>query len=81
MTSRHGRHDIYGMTDYGKKENKRRYNQKVPPAYNLAHFPSNTTTLTVFAGSKDDLCDPKDLAHGLAMIPGDVKYTTLPSYG
>ena len=75
------RHDTYGACDYGPAENKRRYNTTAAPLYDLREFPSNTTRLVVFAGSKDDLSDPKDLAHGLALIPGSIKYTALPTYG
>ena len=74
------RHNVYARCDYGGPENRARYNSSTPPAYDLTLFPK-TTNLVVFAGSKDNLCDPADLAHGLGLVPGSVKYTALPTYG
>jgi hypothetical protein len=34
-----------------------------------------------FAGAKDDLADPKDLAYGLSLMPAEVKYVTFPTFG
>ena len=46
--------------DYGEKGNMKRYNQTIPPDYEISNikFP-----IAIFYGSNDDLANPKDVAY------------------
>ena len=51
--------EAFRRFDYGKDENKKKYGQDTPPDYDLDAI---TFPIAMFAGGKDVLADPKDVA-------------------
>jgi len=67
--------------DFGnKKENMAKYNQSLPPTYNLTLY---RTKVAVFVGSGDLMADPTDAINTMAKLPpGAIIFnTTIKNYG
>ena len=58
----------YAMMDHGAEENLRRYNQTIPPAYNLGSITS--TNIGIFRGLNDAFSDTPDNSHLLQSLNG-----------
>ncbi len=56
----------FKMYDFGEKENLKRYGQKVPPFWDTSKIQH---PLHLFAGSSDELADPKDVAKLWQSLP------------
>jgi len=62
-------HDRFQDYDYGKTANQKKYNQTTPPLFNLSAAAPIPTS--IFIGGKDELADPKDVAHLLSELPAE----------
>jgi pimeloyl-ACP methyl ester carboxylesterase len=76
------RSDKFQMFDYGSAEaNARHYNgSATPPAYSLGDYPSEAVPLALFAGGRDNLADPKDVARMRQELPQPFAYHEYPEY-
>lgn len=69
------RSGTFGRYDYGKDKNLEKYGQAHPPQFNLTSWPEHLP-VALFAGYKDALADPKDVALLLQLLPIRAKVTT-----
>jgi hypothetical protein len=67
--AQHLRVNRFGMYDYGKSGNLKRYNSPTPPDYNLSDI--SGVRMALFYGVNDDLADMKDVSRLLLELPDD----------
>ncbi|XP_025906891.1 lipase member M-like [Nothoprocta perdicaria] len=64
--------------DYGTKENMKKYNQAIPPAYEIEKI---NTPIALWSGGLDKFAHPKDLARLLPRIKKLIYYDNFPEWG
>ncbi|NXA34591.1 LIPM Lipase, partial [Eudromia elegans] len=64
--------------DYGAKENMKKYNQAIPPAYEIERI---NIPIALWSGGDDKFADPKDMARLLPRINKLIYYDNFPEWG
>ncbi|KFV13967.1 Lysosomal acid lipase/cholesteryl ester hydrolase, partial [Tauraco erythrolophus] len=72
------RADQFQAYDYGSKENMKKYNQSMPPAYKIEKI---NIPIAVWSGGRDKFADPKDMAKLLPRITNLIYHEHFPAWG